>query len=868
MNRLITLIALSIIASGLFSIASAQERRALTVDDIVKWNRITERKISDDGKYISVIKEPWKGTAEAMLFDRKGSSLFTADSVKGTFFTPDGEFYIVHRAGKKVESLIIFNTKSGTKERVDSVSKFRLMDEWGPWILWSRKDSTLISSNLTSGNRINHGKVKEWVAADKRPAILTLNGDVITLISLLDSSNKELVKSRGVKRMAISNDAKNFAWIADGELSICIGSEDIRKIKGGDSSLPEGWRIPDNSQLNFSESGDRLYFGTAPAVRVRDTSAVNGDWPGVQVWHWKESVQFTVQVVEKEREKKRTYLAVYDIPTAVVNQLSTPDVSRVLMSDKGDGDWVLTLSDKKYSLEEMWTGRSKYDVHVTNVVLDRSVSVAKEVNGNPQFSPKGRWVYWYSYPDSSWFVWSVASMEGRFVTNPSFLPVNDEENDVPDWPSSYGLAGWNEDESALYLYDKYDIWKVDPNGKERALRITMNGRERGYTYRLEKTDREADFIKEDSDILISLFDNKTKEGGFALLSRGFKKEPQILVKGQYSYSSILKAKNSKDIVFTKENFETSPDVFLSDVSFKRELKITDINPQQKEFLWGRAELVTWKSLDGKELQGVVYKPENFDPSKKYPMIVNFYDKNSSSLFAYRTPEAHRSTVDYHMYNSHGYIIFNPDIVYKDGYPGESAFNCIMPGISSLIQQGWVNEKAIGAQGHSWGGYQVAYLATRTSLFAAIESGAPVVNMFSAYGGIRWGTGLNRSFQYEHQQSRIGATPWESHQRYIENSPLFAMDKVTTPILIMHNDQDGHVPWYQGIEYFVALKRLSKPVWLLNYSGEVHWPQKIQNKMDFQKRMMQFFDHYLLGKEAPKWMSEGVTAIDLDYELGY
>ncbi|MDD2420326.1 MAG: prolyl oligopeptidase family serine peptidase, partial [Bacteroidales bacterium] len=302
--------------------------------------------------------------------------------------------------------------------------------------------------------------------------------------------------------------------------------------------------------------------------------------------------------------------------------------------------------------------------------------------------------------------------------------------------------------------------------------------------------------------------------------------------------------------------------------FSKNTKITEANGQQGDFIWGSAELVEWTSYDGVQLQGVVYKPENHDPLKRYPVIVNFYDKNSATLHSYRTPEAHRSTVDYHWYNSHGYVIFNPDVVYKDGYPGESAFNAVMPGISKLIEEGIADPERIGAQGHSWGGYQVAYLATRTNLFAAIESGAPVVNMYSAYGGIRWGTGLNRSFQYEHQQSRIGKTPWESPLRYMENSPIFTMDKVNTPILIMHNDQDGHVPWYQGIEFFVALKRLRKPVWLLNYTGEVHWPQKLKNKIDFQLRMKQFFDHYLKDAPAPQWMEPGISAIELETKTGY
>jgi dipeptidyl aminopeptidase/acylaminoacyl peptidase len=307
---------------------------------------------------------------------------------------------------------------------------------------------------------------------------------------------------------------------------------------------------------------------------------------------------------------------------------------------------------------------------------------------------------------------------------------------------------------------------------------------------------------------------------------------------------------------------------MSDTNFKNPISLTDANPQQKDINWGYTELITWISLDGIELEGVIYYPENFDPTQKYPMIVNFYERNSDNLYSHRTPEPHRSTIDYHFYTSNGYIVFNPDIIYKDGYPGLSAYNCIMPGITSILNRGFVDVNKIGAQGHSWGGYQVAYLATRTDLFAAIESGAPVVNMFSAYGGMRWGSGRNRSMQYEHQQSRIGGTIWEKPLQYLENSPLFYMDKVQTPILIMHNDHDGHVPWYQGIEYFIALKRLQKPVWMLNYTGEVHWPQRYANKVDFQKRMFGFFEHYLNNKAMPPWMVEGIKATERDYDLKY
>jgi dipeptidyl aminopeptidase/acylaminoacyl peptidase len=297
------------------------------------------------------------------------------------------------------------------------------------------------------------------------------------------------------------------------------------------------------------------------------------------------------------------------------------------------------------------------------------------------------------------------------------------------------------------------------------------------------------------------------------------------------------------------------------LSFKKQVQISNVAPQQKDFLWGTAELVSWTSLDGLKLEGTLHKPENFDPTKKYPMIVNFYEKSSQGLLNYRMPEMGRSTIDYHYYTSNGYLVFNPDIYYKEGYPGEDAFNCVMPGVTMLIETGFVDEEHIGAQGHSWGGYQVAYLATRTNLFAAIESGAPVVNMFSAYGGIRWTSGLNRSFQYEHTQSRIGKSIWESPLRYIENSPIFTLDKIQTPILIMHNDDDGAVPWYQGIEFFVGLRRLQKPAWLLNYNEADHWPTKLRDREDFQIRMAQFFDHFLKEKPMPEWMEKGVPAVE-------
>ena len=341
-----------------------------------------------------------------------------------------------------------------------------------------------------------------------------------------------------------------------------------------------------------------------------------------------------------------------------------------------------------------------------------------------------------------------------------------------------------------------------------------------------------------------------------------------MLKGPYRYASFRKARLSDDIMFTRQSFEEFPNIRVSDLTFKSQVMLSNANPQQKDYNWGTAELVHWTSLDGLPLTGMLIKPENFDANKKYPMIVNFYEKSSNNLYAHKAPNPGRSTINYSFYASRGYLIFNPDVYYRIGYPGESAFNCVIPGITSLIEKGFVDADNIGTQGHSWGGYQIAYLVTKTDIFKAAESGAPVVNMISAFGGIRWDTGLSRQFQYEHTQSRIGGTPWEYPQRYFENSPIYNLDKVNTPLLIMHNDADGHVPWYQGIEFFVNLRRLGKPSWLLNYNGARHWPLKMQNRKDFNIRMQQFFDYYLQNAPKPVWMDRGVPAIEKGINQGY
>ncbi|MEJ0054243.1 MAG: prolyl oligopeptidase family serine peptidase [Bacteroidota bacterium] len=449
----------------------------------------------------------------------------------------------------------------------------------------------------------------------------------------------------------------------------------------------------------------------------------------------------------------------------------------------------------------------------------------------------------------------------------STLNVADEENDSPDFPPSYGIAGWTVNDDRFIVYDRYDLWSLDPQNQKPPVNLTKTGRRDKIVFRYVKLDNEERFIDPSKDLLLSAFNEVTKASGYYKLSLAEGKLTKLIM-DNFRFSGPVKARNSNQVLYTRESFREFPDVWSADVNFTGIKKISDANPQMKNYFWGSVEPVKWTSLDNIPLNGMLFKPEGFDPKKKYPMIVYFYEKESDNLYQHHRPEPGRSTINRAVYTSNGYLVFVPDIVYRTGFPGESAHNCIMPGVTALVDKGFVDEKNVGIQGHSWGGYQIAYLLTRTNFFKAAEAGAVVANMISAYGGIRWGTGISRMFQYEHTQSRIGGTLWEKPMHYIENSPIFFADKIQTPLLLLHNDGDDAVPWYQGIEMFMAMRRLNKPVWMLNYNGEPHWPVKRENRMDFQTRMMQYFDHYLKGAPEPEWMKKGVPATEKGITKGY
>jgi dipeptidyl aminopeptidase/acylaminoacyl peptidase len=633
-------------------------------------------------------------------------------------------------------------------------------------------------------------------------------------------------------------------------------------------NITKGLLVSEHYTPNFAKDGSKLFFGMGYKPVVQDTTLLPEEIVNLDIWHWQDDYIQPQQSRRLEQEKKRSHLSVYHVDSKKIVQLATNEVPDIRLANEGNANLALASSDVPYRRLTNWDISGFDDLYLIDLQTGNKKLIKEKIKGSASISPQGNYVYWFSLPDTAWFTYSVKSGQIFKLNQGLKEKFADEEDDHPDFPSPYGAAGWTENDQNVLIYDRYDIWAFDPENRKAPVNLTQTGRKEKLVFRNIRLDQEERFFKADQTLLLSVFDETTKQSGYYSLNLKDNTKQKLLM-DNYRFSTLQtrKAKDANVLLFTRESFKDFPDLYVSDWAFKNIKKISEANPQQKDYAWGSVEMYSWLSLDGIPLQGLLYKPENFDPKKQYPMMVYYYEKNSDNIHNHIVPAPIRSAINYTYFVSNGYLVFVPDVVYRIGYPGESAYNCIMPAVTSLIEKGFVNKERIGIQGHSWGGYQNAYLITKTNLFRAAEAGAPVSNMVSAYGGIRWESGYSRMFQYEKSQSRIGGTLWEKPLRFLENSPIFFADKVNTPLLMMHNDEDGAVPWYQGIEYFMALRRLGKPVWMLNYNKEAHGLIQRQNRKDFAIRMYQFFDYYLKDAPMPEWMKKGVPMLEKGVNKG-
>ena len=916
------------------SAAESLQKKALTVQDVMKFKEIRNPLISEDGLWIAYSVQPGRGDGEVKVHGVKTGKVFTVERGSGPRISKNSRWVVMIVKPKAVElekaekkkpkqGIALLETKTGKVIRFEKVERFAFSDD-SMWLAYhhfkeeekpkkeeekkavkkneipagtkkskkKKAGNTLVLRHLDSGREIqipyvlssafdNSSRYMAYTVAEPegkdnglyyrelkkdtwpQKAIAKAGDGHYTNLTWANKESK-LAFLSGVNKEDDKSGSTSFSlWVWDGKTGKTIHAVPADKT-------PEGWLIPEKNRISWTEDSGRIFFGFKPKGLSEEDKGKEKEGKEekgedeidlfdvekiiekreVDVWHWNDPLIVPNQKIMWPRLKNQTYPAVYHLDSKRYVQLADENMPVVRPSE--NPDFALGLSDVPYRKEVTWYGRLN-DLYLVNLRDGSRKKVVSRQEDRYSLSPGGRYIVFYK--DKHWHLFDGKTGTEKNLTGRLDVPFFNEDHDYPSKVPGYGLSGWVEDDRAVLINDKYDIWQFQIKTGQ-ALNITGGeGRKNGITFRLLRLDPEKPYYGKKEKLLLSAYSNSKKHTAFSACKIGSSNVEKLL-EAKKRFRFLAKAKKAKVLMFTRESYQEFPDIWVSGPEFTSPKKISGVNPQVSEFGWGSAELVEWNSLDGIPLQGVLIKPGNYQPGKKYPVIVYFY-----RFFSQRLHEFNQVVVNHRpcfpFYASNGYAIFLPDIRFEVGHPGFAATKCLVPGVQKLIDMGVADPKAIGIHGHSWSGYQAAFIITRSNIFACAIAGAPVSNMTSAYGGIRWGSGLARQFQYEKTQSRIGGSLWEYPERYIENSPVFFADHINTPLLIQFGDEDGAVPWYQGIELYLAMRRLNKDCIFLQYRKEPHHLQKYPNKLDYTIKMKQYFDFYLKGKPAPEWIKKGI-----------
>jgi dipeptidyl aminopeptidase/acylaminoacyl peptidase len=602
----------------------------------------------------------------------------------------------------------------------------------------------------------------------------------------------------------------------------------------------------------------------------------NADMPSLVMWHSRDSRLQWAQIVQEQSDRNFNYLTQYRIPENKVIQLVTDDLRTVNLTS-GDKA-AYGIDTREYETAAVTTGRNYADVYQVDLKTGARKLVFKKqptTNTLLRSSPNGlRALYWGT--DGHWWVHDYATGAQKNITKgvtaTSFVDVEDDHNNI--FPPSYQALGWSKDNANVILSDGWDLWKVPVDGGA-AVNLTGNGKKDQIRYRAIQTTwtlpagrRTASMLNAGIDLTkplyITMYGEWTKKEGVARVDAG--KTGANVIFFEPAAFAVTKARDAETFVMTRQKFNEYPNYHLAGPDLKPARQLTDANPQMANIAWSSgAKLIDYVSDKGDKLQAAMYLPANYDPTKKYPMLVTIYEKRSQGLNRFVSPSETRAP-DPSIYTSNGYIVLDPDIVYKINDPGMSAVWCVIPAVKAAIATGSVDEKKVGLWGHSWGGYQTSFLVTQTDIFSAAIAGAPLTNMVSMYGSVYWNSGNTDAGIFESSQGRFKGSFIENHEAYIRNSPVFFADKVKTPLIILHNDKDGAVDFNQGITYFTTLVNQKKDVILLEYMGENHGLARPANQRDYAGRMREYFDHHLTGKAAPDWIKNGVPRLKMDEHL--
>ncbi len=893
----------------------SQQKKYLTPEDYGKWQSITSSDLSSDGNWIAYQITVQEDNDTLYLTNRTTAKQYKLEFSSGADFSKDNQ-WIAYSIGlpfkdaeksreqsKPIEyKMGLLNLASGKKEIVQNVSRFEFSRN-GKFlaILLSPpkenkdKGAVVLLKNLADGTSRTIGNVTEFAFNKKSDqfayivASANAAGNSVELFNLTNNNLKVIASDTArFNKLTWQKEGGGLAFFRsyrkdryEEDNAMVYTYTNIYKaplLKMFDPAtakgFPDSMRIYNGSALMLSDDMTTAFFGIKKwtynalakkddkrpgdtltkkdSLRIDSTRALvkkSADkLVPVDVWHWKDPEIQPRQKVTFARDTVFSYLSAWNLDNNTFFQLAKELIPDAVIN--GNQKYVLISTNKKYR-------PSFKDDYLVNVKTgEEKLVFEKTINSSyyyfPQSSPDGK--YFVYFKDKHWWSYNVATGRNTNLTANLKTDFWDTRDDHPASRPAFGGGGWLKGDKEVLLYDEYNIWSVQPDGK--GARKLTDGERDGIIFRVTRLDFEDPFLDDSKPIFFTAYGDKSKKFGY------YKYEKNNVVKLLFEdalVNRLVKAKDADTYSYVKQDYDKSPALYIND-KFANEKQVALTNPQQQNYYWGKSELISFTNKHGKKMQGALFYPANYQPGKKYPMIVYIYELLSNTVHSYASP-SRRTPYNTTNFTSTGYFVFRPDIVYDINDPGISAVNCVVPAVEEVIKTGMIDKDKIGLMGHSWGAYQTSFIITQTDIFKAAIAGAPLTNLISMSNSIYWNTGTPDSKIFETSQGRFDGPWYERMEDHMRNSPMFNASKINTPLLVTFGDKDGAVDWHQGIEMYSTMRRMQKPMILLVYADENHGFTKKDDQIDYQRRQREFFDYYLLGKPAEKWITEGVPYQD-------
>ena len=855
------------------------KKPVLELHELGKWALVSAASISSDGNYVIYgINDP--STSTNLGYVQSLNASWKINIGSGTCqFTSDSKYFI-YESGK--DSLCLIHLIDKDKEYISDVSSFKVSND-GKWVAYlnskrnltirnleTKKEKSFDSVNTYFFNPGDNSMLMESVEPGGSKSLIVANFSNGSTRTIWKVSNEEKTDN-----YIFSQDGKELACIVEkkSENSILVynyGNEQAHEITNQELlSISKEMLLNGINYRGFTDDGKMLF------IELKEKNIYKSNVQGVDVWSYTDE---KLQSEQLKQLKPKTYIAALNIEKGKALRIEEKDET-ITAANNNFAIVVKSTSNQTYN-EWPWNKSVKASVYLVSLIDAARQSIGDNlhpaVTSSYQLSPAGKYVVYYNAEDKNYFSYEITTATKRNITkgvNAAWTTYANRDIALARYRGAVGFSGewmycaWLKQDSAVLLYDQCDIYQADLSGKTAPVNLTNGiGHKNNIEFRSAIENDEQVFTTGDQ-LIVSAFNRENKNDGFYKITIG-RSKPELLSSQPYVFKGTwenvkfpakgpVKAKNANVFLVRRMSAEESPNYFWTK-DFIEFYRITDVR-SEKDYNWLTSELISWKLPDGSTSQGILYKPENFDAHKKYPIIFNYYERMTEGLHAFLTPELSLGNVNIPFLVSNGYLVFTPDIHYTIGHPGRSVVSTIVSAAKYLSKQPFVDSKRVGLQGHSRGGWETNFIITHTNLFAAAVSASGMCDYISLYNQVREkGSGGSRQGSFEMLYQRIGATLWEKPELYIENSPIFKADKVTTPVLMMANKEDEDVPFQQGVEFFTALRRLGKKAWMLQYDGEGH---VIFGKAaeDYTFRMKQFFDHYLKDAPAPKWMIYGIRA---------